>query len=100
MTVLVVVLAALVVVLVAVLAYRSRTPQALRRPYGGRRILTILLAFAILPVIGIALVHSYTALLIGGFFLGAAGSSFAVVRVLIEDLIRPTRGSTYTPQSI
>lgn len=39
MTALVVVLAVLVVVLIAVLAYRSRTPQALRRPYGGRRIL-------------------------------------------------------------
>jgi hypothetical protein len=38
-TALVVLLAALVVVLAGALAYRSRTPQALRRPRGGRRIL-------------------------------------------------------------
>lgn len=39
MTALVIVLVALVIVLVAALAYRSRTPSALRRPRGGRRIL-------------------------------------------------------------
>ncbi len=39
MTALVVLLAVLVALLVAALVYRSRTPQALRRPYGGRRIL-------------------------------------------------------------
>ncbi len=39
MTALVVLLAALVVVLAGALGYRSRTPQALRRPRGGRRIL-------------------------------------------------------------
>ncbi len=39
MTALIVLLAVLVVVLVAALVYRSRTPEALRRPYGGRRIL-------------------------------------------------------------
>ncbi len=39
MTALVIGLVALVLVLVAALAYRSRTPRALRRPRGGRRIL-------------------------------------------------------------
>ncbi len=39
MIALVVLLAALVVVLAGALIYRSRTPQALRRPRGGRRIL-------------------------------------------------------------
>lgn len=39
MTAIVSVLAALVVLLVAALVYRSRTPRALRRPRGGRRIL-------------------------------------------------------------
>jgi NNP family nitrate/nitrite transporter-like MFS transporter len=46
--------------------------------YGGRLVFSVLLAFAIAPAAGIALVHSYTALLVGAFFLGLAGSSFAV----------------------
>jgi MFS transporter, NNP family, nitrate/nitrite transporter len=46
--------------------------------YGGRVVFTVLLAFAIIPAGAIALIHSYAALLIGGFFLGLAGSSFAV----------------------
>jgi hypothetical protein len=39
MTALVILLAAFVVVLAGALVHRSRTPQALRRPRGGRRIL-------------------------------------------------------------
>src|SRR6185437_11246725 len=46
--------------------------------YGGRVIFCALLAFAVVPAGAIALIHSYVALLIGGFFLGLAGSSFAV----------------------
>jgi MFS transporter, NNP family, nitrate/nitrite transporter len=46
--------------------------------YGGRLVMSCLMAFAILPAAFIALVHSYAGLLIGGFFLGVAGSAFAV----------------------
>ena len=46
--------------------------------YGGRLIFTLLLAFAIIPVAGIALLRSYSSLLAFGFLMGAAGSSFAV----------------------
>lgn len=46
--------------------------------FGGRLVFSLLLAFGIFPVAGIALVHAYPALLIFGFLLGAAGSSFAV----------------------
>jgi NNP family nitrate/nitrite transporter-like MFS transporter len=46
--------------------------------YGGRLIFSLLLAFAVLPAASIALIHSYKALLIGGFFLGIIGSGFAV----------------------
>ncbi|HVC81897.1 MAG TPA: MFS transporter [Chloroflexota bacterium] len=46
--------------------------------YGGRVIFCALLAFAVVPAGAIALIHSYVALLVGGFFLGLAGSSFAV----------------------
>ena len=46
--------------------------------FGGRIVFSLLLAFAIIPVDIIVLVHSYAGLLIGGFLLGIAGSSFAV----------------------
>src|SRR5690348_4997642 len=43
--------------------------------FGGRTVFSLLLAFALFPAAAIALVHSYAALLIGGFFLGVVGSS-------------------------
>jgi NNP family nitrate/nitrite transporter-like MFS transporter len=46
--------------------------------YGGRLIFSLLLAFGMIPAAGIALLHSYSPLLVFGFLLGAAGSSFAV----------------------
>jgi len=47
--------------------------------YGGRVVFTSLMAFTVLPLIGLALFHtSWTAVLIFGFLLGFAGSSFAV----------------------
>lgn len=46
--------------------------------FGGRLVFSLLLAFAIVPAAGIALVHSYAALLVGGFFLGVVGAGFAV----------------------
>jgi NNP family nitrate/nitrite transporter-like MFS transporter len=71
--------AALAVALPVVLGSLLRLPMGiLAERYGGRIVFTALLAFAILPAACIALVHSYAGLLIGGFFLGAAGSTFAV----------------------
>lgn len=46
--------------------------------FGGRRVFALLLAFGIVPALGVALVPGYGALLFWGFLLGAAGSSFAV----------------------
>ncbi len=46
--------------------------------YGGRLVFSLLLAFNIIPIAGIALLHSYSSLLAFAFLLGAAGSSFAV----------------------
>jgi NNP family nitrate/nitrite transporter-like MFS transporter len=45
--------------------------------FGGRVVFTCILAFAVLPSAVIVLCHSYASLLIGGLFLGAAGSSFS-----------------------
>ena len=47
--------------------------------YGGRRVFTALMAFTLLPLIGLAIWHdSYVAVLVFGFLLGFAGSSFAI----------------------
>ena len=47
--------------------------------HGGRRVFTALMAFTLLPLIGLAVWHdSYGAVLALGFLLGFAGSSFAI----------------------
>jgi NNP family nitrate/nitrite transporter-like MFS transporter len=46
--------------------------------FGGRIVFSALLAFGFIPALGITLMHSYTAMLFWGFFIGLAGSSFAV----------------------
>ncbi len=71
--------AATAVAVPVILGALMRLPMGiLADRYGGRLVMSCLMAFAILPAALIALVHSYTGLLIGGFFLGVAGSSFAV----------------------
>lgn len=51
---------------------------ALTDRYGGRLIFTGLCFAAVVPVVFLAVVESYPALLVGGFVLGLAGASFAV----------------------
>jgi NNP family nitrate/nitrite transporter-like MFS transporter len=69
---------ALAVAVPVVLGALFRIPLGiLADRYGGRVVFTCLLAFAIVPCASIALVHAYVALLVGGFFLGIAGASFA-----------------------
>jgi NNP family nitrate/nitrite transporter-like MFS transporter len=46
--------------------------------FGARTVFSILLAFALMPAIALALNRSYPSLLFWGFFLGIAGSSFAI----------------------
>ncbi len=46
--------------------------------YGGRRVMSGLLVFSIIPAAGIALSQSYSSLLFWAFFLGIAGTTFAV----------------------
>jgi MFS transporter, NNP family, nitrate/nitrite transporter len=46
--------------------------------YGGRVVFTGLIAFSIVPVVFLGFATSYWMLLFGGFFLGMAGSSFAI----------------------
>ncbi|MCC7103579.1 MAG: NarK/NasA family nitrate transporter [Chloroflexi bacterium] len=44
---------------------------------GGRLVFSLLLAFGIIPCLGLAMDHSYPALLFWGFWIGLAGTSFA-----------------------
>jgi NNP family nitrate/nitrite transporter-like MFS transporter len=46
--------------------------------FGGRRVFTGLLLFSIVPAVFMGFANSYAMMLVGGFFLGMAGSSFAV----------------------
>jgi NNP family nitrate/nitrite transporter-like MFS transporter len=46
--------------------------------FGARWVFSLLLGFGIIPMIALAIDHSYTSLLFWGLFLGVAGSSFAI----------------------
>lgn len=46
--------------------------------FGGRRVMTALLAFVVIPCIGMMFADSYWSLVFWAFWLGVAGSSFAV----------------------
>src|SRR3546814_20491048 len=49
--------------------------------YGPRLVYTCLLGFGALPVMGIALVHSYTAFLSLRLMIGVIGASFVVTQI-------------------
>jgi MFS transporter, NNP family, nitrate/nitrite transporter len=46
--------------------------------YGGRLIFTLIMAASVIPAVLLGYVTGYAALLVVGFFMGAAGSAFAV----------------------
>lgn len=46
--------------------------------YGGRKVYTALLLFTLLPVAFMGIANSFWTYVLGGFFLGTAGASFAV----------------------
>ncbi len=46
--------------------------------FGGRKVFTALLLFTLLPVTFMGIANSYWTYILGGFFLGTAGASFAV----------------------
>ena len=46
--------------------------------YGGRLIFTLIMVASVVPAVLLGYVTGYTALLVVGFFMGAAGSAFAV----------------------
>ncbi len=69
----------LMVAIPVLLGSLGRIPMGLLTDrYGGRFMFTALLVFCFLPPLALALNHSYNALLLIGFFMGLAGSSFAI----------------------
>jgi NNP family nitrate/nitrite transporter-like MFS transporter len=46
--------------------------------YGGRIIFGLLLVFCLIPAVGASLTHSYTSLVLWGFVIGCAGTSFSI----------------------
>jgi NNP family nitrate/nitrite transporter-like MFS transporter len=62
--------------------------------YGGRRVMSALLIAAIVPAVGIALSNSYAAILVWGFVLGIAGSTFAVGVAFTSKWFPPSKQGT------
>jgi MFS transporter, NNP family, nitrate/nitrite transporter len=62
--------------------------------YGGRIVFSILLAFTIVPAIALSLNHSYPSLLFWGFWMGLAGTSFAVGVAFVSDWFPPSQQGT------
>jgi len=70
---------ALLLALPVILGSLARVPMGILTDHlGGRRVFTALIAFSILPVVFMGFANSYAMMLVGGFFLGMAGSSFAI----------------------
>ncbi|HEX2910574.1 MAG TPA: MFS transporter [Chloroflexia bacterium] len=62
-----------------ILGSLARIPMGvLTDRFGGRRVMTALLLFCILPCLGMQTANSFWSFAFWGFFLGMAGSSFAV----------------------
>ncbi|MCL9969205.1 NarK/NasA family nitrate transporter [Anoxybacillus kestanbolensis] len=62
--------------------------------YGGRKVFSVLLLFIIVPLIGAGFAHSYTYLLFWAFFIGMAGTSFAVSIAFVSRLTPPEKQGT------
>jgi MFS transporter, NNP family, nitrate/nitrite transporter len=62
--------------------------------HGGRIVFSILLAFTIVPAIALSLNHSYPSLLFWGFWMGLAGTSFAVGVAFVSGWFPPSQQGT------
>jgi MFS transporter, NNP family, nitrate/nitrite transporter len=62
--------------------------------YGGRIVFSILLAFTIVPAVGLYIDRSYSSLLFWGFWMGLAGTSFAVGVAFVSGWFPPSQQGT------
>lgn len=71
--------ASLMIAIPVLLGSLGRIPAGmLTDRFGARGVFSLLLGFGIIPTFALSLNHSYSSLLFWGFFLGVAGTSFAV----------------------
>ena len=69
----------LLIALPTLLGALMRVPMGvLTDRFGGRNVFTGLLLFTLLPIVFLGLAHSFWSYVVGAFFLGIAGASFAV----------------------
>ncbi|NNU98916.1 NarK/NasA family nitrate transporter [Geobacillus sp. DSP4a] len=61
---------------------------------GGRRLFSLLLLFLIVPLIGAGFADSYAMLLFWAFFIGMAGTSFAISVTFVSRLTPPEKQGT------
>ncbi|MBT2701311.1 NarK/NasA family nitrate transporter [Bacillus sp. ISL-40] len=59
--------------------------------YGGRRIYALTMLFLILPMVGAGFAHSYVMMLFWAFFIGMAGTTFAVSITYVSRLYPPQK---------
>jgi MFS transporter, NNP family, nitrate/nitrite transporter len=62
--------------------------------YGGRKLFSLLLLFIIIPLIGAGFADSYGMLLFWAFFIGMAGTSFAISVTFVSKLTPPEKQGT------
>lgn len=62
--------------------------------YGGRKMFTGLLLFTIIPLIGAGFANSYGVLMFWAFFIGMAGTSFAISIAFVSKLTPPQKQGT------
>ncbi|MDE3089481.1 MAG: NarK/NasA family nitrate transporter [Chloroflexota bacterium] len=87
--------ASLMIALPVILGSVGRIPMGLLTDrYGGRLLFSALLIFGLIPPTALALNHSYSSLLFWGFWLGLAGSSFAIGIGFVSLWFPPERQGT------
>ena len=85
----------LMIAIPVLLGSLGRVPMGLLTDrFGGRLIFSILLIFGVIPAVALALNHSYSSLLFWGFWLGAAGTSFAVGVAFVSKWFPPEKQGT------
>ncbi|MFS0864230.1 MFS transporter [Fredinandcohnia sp. 179-A 10B2 NHS] len=62
--------------------------------YGGRKMFTMLFAFLIIPLIGAGFANSIGSLMFWAFFIGMAGTSFAISIAFVSKLTPPEKQGT------
>lgn len=62
--------------------------------YGGRKMFSLLLLFLIVPLVGVSFANSYGMTMFWAFFIGMAGTSFAISVTFVSRLTPPEKQGT------